>query len=278
FDLDDALVVAAASGKTDVEPVARQHSVDHVAPFDERDGVVAQNLLEPEVVQLLERVDAIDVHVHDGHSTFVLANDGERGAHDRVLRAERPREAACEQGLARSEVAGQGDDVAGAEQLADRSRQREGLVRRTGHDAASACHAPDGSARSSVTRRNARFTRTKSARACASAVPPLRNTAEGWNVGIKTLDCRNGNSRPRSFVMPSLVSSSSLVAKFPRVTTTAGSMKPSWPSRSGRHASISSGSGSRLPGGRHLTTFAMYTSSRRRPMSPIRPVRRRPAR
>src|SRR5262249_36879606 len=39
FDLDDALVVAAASGKTDVEPVARQHSVDHVAPFDERDGV-----------------------------------------------------------------------------------------------------------------------------------------------------------------------------------------------------------------------------------------------
>ena len=41
--------------------------------------------------------------------------------------------------------------------------------------------------------------------------------------------------------MPSLVSSSSLVAKLPRVTTTFGSMNSSCASRYGRHASISSG-------------------------------------
>ena len=58
-------------------------------------------------------------------------------------------------------------------------------------------------------------------------------------------------------VIPSFVCNSSLVAKFPSVTTTAGSMKPSCASRYGRQVSISTGSGSRLPGGRHFTTFAM---------------------
>ena len=42
---------------------------------------------------------------------------------------------------------------------------------------------------------------------------------------MSTAPSRNGNSRPRSFVIPSLVSSSSLVAKFPSVTTTRGEMK-----------------------------------------------------
>ena len=37
-------------------------------------------------------------------------------------------------------------------------------------------------------------------------------------------------------------------AKFPRVTTTLGAISSSWASRNGRHASISSGCGSRLFG------------------------------
>ena len=36
-----------------------------------------------------------------------------------------------------------------------------------------------------VPRASARLTTTKSARAWASAVPPLRNTADGWNAGIE---------------------------------------------------------------------------------------------
>ena len=40
------------------------------------------------------------------------------------------------------------------------------------------------------------------------------------------------------------------------------------PQMDGAQAAISSGSGSRLPGGRHLTTLVMKTSSRRQPMRP----------
>ena len=90
-------------------------------------------------------------------------------------------------------------------------------------------------------RASARLTRTKSARAWASAAPPLRNTADGWSAGISTAPSRYGNSRPRSFVMPSLVSSSSLVAKLPSVTTTRGSMNSTWPRGTGGTLSISSG-------------------------------------
>ncbi len=42
--------------------------------------------------------------------------------------------------------------------------------------------------------------------------------------------------------------------------------------RNGAHAAISSGSGSRLPGGRHLTTLVMNTSSRCQPMDPMSSV------
>ena len=48
--------------------------------------------------------------------------------------------------------------------------------------------------------------------------------------------------------------------------------------RYGAHAAISSGSGSRLPGGRHLTMLVMKTSSRRQPMWPSRFTSRPPAR
>jgi hypothetical protein len=43
----------------------------------------------------------------------------------------------------------------------------------------------------------------------------------------------------------------------PRVTTTAGSRTSSWRRRYGAQAAISSGSGSRFPGGRHFTTLVM---------------------
>ena len=49
----------------------------------------------------------------------------------------------------------------------------------------------------------------------------------------------------------------------PSVTIRAGSRTSSWRWRYGAQAAISSGSGSRLSGGRHFTTFVMKTSSRR---------------
>ena len=52
----------------------------------------------------------------------------------------------------------------------------------------------------------------------------------------------------------------------PSVTTTAGSSTSSWRRRYGAQAAISSGCGSRLSGGRHLTTLVMNTSSRPQPI------------
>ena len=54
------------------------------------------------------------------------------------------------------------------------------------------------------------------------------------------------------------------MAKLPSVATTFGWISSICRNRWLSHASISSGCGSRLPGGRHLRTFAMYTSRARR--------------
>ena len=57
--------------------------------------------------------------------------------------------------------------------------------------------------------------------------------------------------------MPTSRLSSRRVAKLPRVSTTFGSMSTNWRRRYGAQVSISAGSGSRLLGGRHLSTLAM---------------------
>ncbi len=64
----------------------------------------------------------------------------------------------------------------------------------------------------------------------------------------------------------------------PSVTTRAGSRISSWRFRYGAQAATSSGSGSRLSGGRHLTTFVMKTSSRRHSIEPRSLTSRSPAR
>ena len=69
-------------------------------------------------------------------------------------------------------------------------------------------------------------------------------------------------SWPWTRVMPAGRPESSFVAKFPRVATTFGSMSSIWRKRCGSQAAISSGSGSRFPGGLHLRTFATKTSAR----------------
>ena len=72
----------------------------------------------------------------------------------------------------------------------------------------------------------------------------------------------------------------------PSVTISAGSSTSSWRWRYGAQAAISSGCGSRLSGGRHLTMFVMKTSSRLQPSgarnfvssAPARPTNGRPSR
>jgi hypothetical protein len=68
-------------------------------------------------------------------------------------------------------------------------------------------------------------------------------------------------------VMPRCERVRSFVEKFPSVQTTRGSISSILRWRKGLHASISSGCGSRLPGGRDWRTFAMKTASRDIPIS-----------
>ena len=72
--------------------------------------------------------------------------------------------------------------------------------------------------------------------------------------------------------------SSVCAANFPSATITTGLMRAICACRNGEHCSISSGSGLRLSGGRHFTTFAMYTCSRARPIALMICVSNCPAR
>ena len=78
----------------------------------------------------------------------------------------------------------------------------------------------------------------------------------GWNVGMSDAP-RHSNTRPRSLVIGSVVRSSDCDANLPSATTTRGCTIASCSNRNGSQVATSSGSGLRLPGGRHLITFAM---------------------
>ena len=104
-----------------------------------------------------------------------------------------------------------------------------------------------------------RCTSAKSSRMswnCGDFSPPPCRIAAGWNVGITVRPCHECTV-PRIRVMPCVVCSTYFVAKLPSVTIRRGWMIEICSTSHGVHASISSGSGSRLPGGRLFKTFAM---------------------
>ncbi len=86
------------------------------------------------------------------------------------------------------------------------------------------------------------------------------SAAAGWKIGYRyksTPEMFNCRGRPWTLVMPVWSPESSFVEKFPNVQITFGLMSSIWRQRYGWHASISSGRGSRLLGGRDLRTLAM---------------------
>ena len=108
-----------------------------------------------------------------------------------------------------------------------------------------------------------------------------RSAAAGWYIAKpEAARAPVAGSTGRSVPWTRLMVSPGMNAwrlKRPSVTTSAGSRTSSWRRRKGRQAAISSGSGSRLPGGRHFTTFVMKTSSRCQPTSPSSSSSRVPA-
>src|SRR5205085_11951630 len=121
-------------------------------------------------VQLLKMVEPVHVDVHERRRGLVLAHDGEGRADDRLGDPEGARDPLRHHRLAGAELAVEQHDVTRAQELAESPPERVRLVRAAGRGVQA--HGP------LVTRANARLMTTKSARACASAGPPPRNTAD----------------------------------------------------------------------------------------------------
>src|SRR4051812_21975378 len=77
--------------------------------------------------------------------------------------------------------------------------------------------------------------------------------------------------------MPVSLPLSCFVAWLPSVAITFGRISSTWRKRYGSQASFSSGTGSRLPGGRHLSTLQTNTSARVSPMPASSPSSSFPA-
>jgi hypothetical protein len=81
-------------------------------------------------------------------------------------------------------------------------------------------------------------------------------------MGKTSIPPFQGKKRPRSSLMPSLRPKSQWVGVLPKVMMILGFTKAIWAASHSQQAAISSFVGTRFPGGRHFTTFVMYTSSR----------------
>ena len=124
-----AVVIAVTGREVHVEPVGGEQPRSTRSPHSTTvTASLAHEVVEPEVVQLLQVVEAVDVDVHERRGRVVLAHDGERRAHHRLGDAERDRDALGEHGLAGAELAVEHDDVAGAQHRADAAAERVRLV------------------------------------------------------------------------------------------------------------------------------------------------------
>ncbi len=79
---------SASSGGSSISATSsrsvRQQRAHRFAPLHHGHRVAVEQLVEPEVDDLLEVVEAVDVEVEQRHVAFVLAHDRERRAHHRL--------------------------------------------------------------------------------------------------------------------------------------------------------------------------------------------------
>src|SRR5687767_5118652 len=87
-EVDASVVVALPELEPDLEEVRRKGREDDVTPLDQRDGAPVEQLGEPDVVDLLELLEPVDVDVVEGEPALVLARQRERGAGDRIRHSE----------------------------------------------------------------------------------------------------------------------------------------------------------------------------------------------
>lgn len=125
-ELEHPVVVALTEGDAYLEEVGGQHGRDPVAPLDEHDTALVEELLEAEVADLLEPVEAINVEVVQREPALVAVHQREGRAGDGLVHPQRGPEPLGEGGLAGTEIAGEQHDVARARQLCHRSGKPPG--------------------------------------------------------------------------------------------------------------------------------------------------------
>ena len=148
-----ARIIGVGGFDADDDALGGKHLPDRVAPLDDRDTGTVDQLLEPEVMQLLDAIEPVHVHVGHRKTAVVLLHERERRARHRPFDAKSARDSLREGRLARPEIADEHDDVAGFEVRRERGRDCARLVGRSGakdHDCST------------------RFTCTKSARISAN--------------------------------------------------------------------------------------------------------------
>ena len=222
--------------------------------------------------------------MRDRDGRVVAVPDREGRARNRPDDAERPARSADECRLARAELAGDRDDVAGPQ------KRRPGETQRASVSSAEAVvDATSTIARRRLVSRTARAGparagsagswRRRRRRAPRARIDVPEQRREAAEIGREHLEHPRRVERgsrmeeriehdaqaaerdllllPWTRVIPSGLPERSFVAKLPSVATTCGWISSIWRKRWLSQASISSGCGSRFPGGRHLSTFAM---------------------
>ena len=164
---------------------------DRVAPLDDRDRALLEQLLEAEVVQLLDALEPVHVDVREREPPVVLLHDRERRARHGLGDAEPARDA-----LARTSVLPAPRSPVSTHEVADSA----GAGRRPRRRLRSRAHSASSTRSSRQAPRRARASRARSRHATsASARPPERSTADGCSVGISTASMParlNANSWP----------------------------------------------------------------------------------
>src|SRR5690606_10936043 len=101
-----------------------------VAPLDEHDAAVVQEFGQAELGDLAELVEPVDVEVVDRQPARILLRQGEGGAGDGLDYAQPGTEALRERRLARTQVAGEDQQVARLRERGQRGAQLAGLLDR----------------------------------------------------------------------------------------------------------------------------------------------------
>ena len=116
------------------QPALGQQLLDRVAPLHEQHVVAAAELLQAEIDDVLDAVEAVHVDVCQVEDARVLLHERERRRHHGLLDAQPACDALGERRLARAQLPGEHHGVAGAQQRGDRLADLAGLLGRRGAD------------------------------------------------------------------------------------------------------------------------------------------------